>query len=146
MWFISTVAKCWKGVETFPALQPCVNSESSNRVFWGFCCRSHLNRIFFPNQNTKTSDKNFIISLIVLPGKYVISSILQILLYTDLRYSHCLFDIVLYIQLSSIPGLEDVKFEVSSANMNSVTNGPVAQGTMDQETAVSPQSGVSKDA
>lgn len=61
----------------------------------------------------------------------------------DLWYAHCLLDDVLYIQLSSIPGLEDVKFEVSSANMNSVTNGPVAQATTDQQTAVSPQAGVS---
>jgi len=52
----------------------------------------------------------------------------------------------LYIQLSSIPGLEDVKFEVSSADMNSVTNGPVAQATTDQQTAVSPQSAVSNEA
>ncbi|NXU24509.1 WASC3 protein, partial [Thalassarche chlororhynchos] len=50
---------------------------------------------------------------------------------------------ILDAKLSSIPGLEDVKFEVSSANMNSVTNGPVAQATTDQQTAVSPQSGVS---
>ncbi|XP_061227883.1 WASH complex subunit 3 isoform X2 [Neopsephotus bourkii] len=48
---------------------------------------------------------------------------------------------ILDAKLSSIPGLEDVKFEVSSANMNSVTNGPVAQATTDQQTAVSPQSG-----
>ncbi|KFW73450.1 WASH complex subunit CCDC53, partial [Pygoscelis adeliae] len=48
---------------------------------------------------------------------------------------------ILDAKLSSIPGLEDVKFEVSSANMNSLTNGPVAQGTTDQQTAVSPQSG-----
>ncbi|KAJ7399111.1 WASH complex subunit CCDC53 [Pitangus sulphuratus] len=44
-------------------------------------------------------------------------------------------------ELSSIPGLEDVKFEVSSVNSNSVTNGPVAQATTDQQTAVSPQTG-----
>uniref|UniRef100_A0A8C0BTP1 WASH complex subunit 3 n=1 Tax=Buteo japonicus TaxID=224669 RepID=A0A8C0BTP1_9AVES len=31
---------------------------------------------------------------------------------------------ILDAKLASIPGLEDVKFEVSSANMNSVTNGP----------------------
>ncbi|OWK58328.1 WASH complex subunit CCDC53 [Lonchura striata] len=43
--------------------------------------------------------------------------------------------------LSSIPGLEDVKFEVSSADVNSVTNGPVAQAATDQQTAGSPQSG-----
>uniref|UniRef100_A0A8C0F6B3 WASH complex subunit 3 n=1 Tax=Bubo bubo TaxID=30461 RepID=A0A8C0F6B3_BUBBB len=49
---------------------------------------------------------------------------------------------ILDAKLSSIPGLEDVKFEVSSASMNSVTNGPVAQATTDQQTAVSPQSGV----
>uniref|UniRef100_A0A8C8B9M0 WASH complex subunit 3 n=1 Tax=Otus sunia TaxID=257818 RepID=A0A8C8B9M0_9STRI len=41
---------------------------------------------------------------------------------------------ILDAKLSSIPGLEDVKFEVSSANMNSVTNGPVAQATTDQQT------------
>lgn len=51
-----------------------------------------------------------------------------------------------FVQLASIPGLEDVKFEVSSANMNSVTNGPVGQTTADQQTAVSPQSGVSNEA
>ncbi|NXA23705.1 WASC3 protein, partial [Ibidorhyncha struthersii] len=48
---------------------------------------------------------------------------------------------ILDAKLSSIPGLEDVKFQVSSANMNSVTNGPVAQATTDQQTAVSPPSG-----
>ncbi|XP_074437871.1 WASH complex subunit 3 isoform X5 [Larus michahellis] len=48
---------------------------------------------------------------------------------------------ILDAKLSSIPGLEDVKFQVSSANMNSVTNGPVAQATTDQQTDVSPQSG-----
>ncbi|NXH81473.1 WASC3 protein, partial [Edolisoma coerulescens] len=49
---------------------------------------------------------------------------------------------ILDAKLSSIPGLEDVKFEVSSANVNkSVTNGPVAQAAADQQTAVSPQSG-----
>ncbi|XP_050752783.1 WASH complex subunit 3 isoform X2 [Gymnogyps californianus] len=42
---------------------------------------------------------------------------------------------ILDAKLSSIPGLEDVKFEVSSANMNRVTNGPVAQATTDQQTA-----------
>ncbi|XP_074758070.1 WASH complex subunit 3 isoform X3 [Athene noctua] len=41
---------------------------------------------------------------------------------------------ILDAKLSSIPGLEDVKFEVSSANMNSVTNGPVTQATADQQT------------
>ncbi|XP_050752794.1 WASH complex subunit 3 isoform X3 [Gymnogyps californianus] len=41
---------------------------------------------------------------------------------------------ILDAKLSSIPGLEDVKFEVSSANMNRVTNGPVAQATTDQQT------------
>ncbi|XP_075567812.1 WASH complex subunit 3 isoform X3 [Pelecanus crispus] len=41
---------------------------------------------------------------------------------------------ILDAKLSSIPGLEDVKFEVSSANANSVTNGPVAQATTDQQT------------
>lgn len=68
------------------------------------------------------------------------------IVHVDLWYAHCLFDDFLYIQLSSIPGLEDVKFEVSSANMDSLTNGPVAQGTTDQQTAVSPQSGVSNEA
>ncbi|KAM4671271.1 WASH complex subunit 3 isoform 2-T2 [Amazona ochrocephala] len=48
---------------------------------------------------------------------------------------------ILDAKLSSIPGLEDVKFEVSNANMNSVTNGSVAQATTDQQTAVSPQPG-----
>uniref|UniRef100_A0A7M4FL19 Nucleoporin Nup37 n=1 Tax=Crocodylus porosus TaxID=8502 RepID=A0A7M4FL19_CROPO len=44
-------------------------------------------------------------------------------------------------ELSSIPGLEDVKFEVSSGNVNSVTNGPVLQATTEQQsTSVSPQS------
>uniref|UniRef100_A0A8C0BSI5 WASH complex subunit 3 n=1 Tax=Buteo japonicus TaxID=224669 RepID=A0A8C0BSI5_9AVES len=41
---------------------------------------------------------------------------------------------ILDAKVSSIPGLEDVKFEVSSANMNSVTNGPVGQTTTDQQT------------
>ncbi|XP_010178193.1 PREDICTED: WASH complex subunit CCDC53 isoform X3 [Mesitornis unicolor] len=41
---------------------------------------------------------------------------------------------ILDAKLASIPGLEDVKFEVSSANMNSVTNGLVTQATMDQQT------------
>ncbi|XP_059672593.1 WASH complex subunit 3 isoform X3 [Gavia stellata] len=41
---------------------------------------------------------------------------------------------ILDAKLSSIPGLEDAKFEVSSANMNNVTNGPVAQATTDQQT------------
>ncbi|XP_025054699.1 WASH complex subunit 3 isoform X6 [Alligator sinensis] len=48
---------------------------------------------------------------------------------------------ILDAKLSSIPGLEDVKFEVSSAKMNSVTNGPVLQATTEQQsTSVSPQS------
>ncbi|XP_005527940.1 PREDICTED: WASH complex subunit CCDC53 isoform X2 [Pseudopodoces humilis] len=47
---------------------------------------------------------------------------------------------ILDAKLSSIPGLEDVKFEVSSENVN-VTNGPVAQTATDQQTAASPQSG-----
>ncbi|XP_040416732.1 WASH complex subunit 3 isoform X3 [Cygnus olor] len=47
---------------------------------------------------------------------------------------------ILDAKLSSIPGLEDVKFEVSSANVNSVTNGP-AVSTTDQQAAVSPQCG-----
>lgn len=62
----------------------------------------------------------------------------------DLEYARCLFYHVLYTQLSSIPGLEDVKFEVSSANVNSVTNGPVVS-TTDQQAAVSPQCGVSNE-
>lgn len=48
---------------------------------------------------------------------------------------------ILDAKLSSIPGLEDVKFEVSTAHVNSVTNGPVAQAAADQQTAASPQSG-----
>ncbi|XP_054242639.1 WASH complex subunit 3 isoform X2 [Indicator indicator] len=40
---------------------------------------------------------------------------------------------ILDAKLSSIPGLEDVKFEVSSTNINSVTNGPVAEATTDQQ-------------
>jgi len=55
------------------------------------------------------------------------------------------FDHVLSNQLSSIPGLEDVKFEVSSANLNSVTSSPMAPATTDQQAAVSPQSGVSNE-
>ncbi|KYO36467.1 WASH complex subunit 3 isoform X1 [Alligator mississippiensis] len=48
---------------------------------------------------------------------------------------------ILDAKLSSIPGLEDVKFEVSSAKMNTVTNGPVLQATTEQQsTSVSPQS------
>ncbi|NXK55728.1 WASC3 protein, partial [Chauna torquata] len=46
---------------------------------------------------------------------------------------------ILDAKLSSIPGLEDVKFEVSSANVNSVTNGLVASATTNQQAAVSPQ-------
>ncbi|XP_062348079.1 WASH complex subunit 3 isoform X3 [Cinclus cinclus] len=42
---------------------------------------------------------------------------------------------ILDAKLSSIPGLEDVKFEVSSANVSSVTNGPVAQAATDQQTS-----------
>ncbi|XP_054242638.1 WASH complex subunit 3 isoform X1 [Indicator indicator] len=42
---------------------------------------------------------------------------------------------ILDAKLSSIPGLEDVKFEVSSTNINSVTNGPVAEATTDQQPA-----------
>uniref|UniRef100_A0A8V0YAV8 WASH complex subunit 3 n=2 Tax=Gallus gallus TaxID=9031 RepID=A0A8V0YAV8_CHICK len=48
---------------------------------------------------------------------------------------------ILDAKLSSIPGLEDVKFEVSSANLNSVTSSPMAPATTDQQAAVSPQSG-----
>ncbi|XP_010711430.1 WASH complex subunit 3-like isoform X2 [Meleagris gallopavo] len=54
------------------------------------------------------------------------------------------FDYVLSDQLSSIPGLEDVKFEVSSANLNNVTSSPMAPATTDQQAAVSPQSGNNK--
>uniref|UniRef100_A0A803YN03 WASH complex subunit 3 n=1 Tax=Meleagris gallopavo TaxID=9103 RepID=A0A803YN03_MELGA len=43
------------------------------------------------------------------------------------------FDYVLSDQLSSIPGLEDVKFEVSSANLNNVTSSPMAPATTDQQ-------------
>ncbi|CAI5786193.1 WASH complex subunit 3 isoform X1 [Podarcis lilfordi] len=47
---------------------------------------------------------------------------------------------ILDAKLSSIPGLEDVKFEVSSTSVNSVTNGPVPQVSIDpQSTNVSPQ-------
>ncbi|NWV52663.1 WASC3 protein, partial [Daphoenositta chrysoptera] len=46
---------------------------------------------------------------------------------------------ILDAKLSSIPGLEDVK--VSSADVSSVTNGPVAQAAADQQAAASPQSG-----
>ncbi|XP_034982920.1 WASH complex subunit 3 isoform X2 [Zootoca vivipara] len=47
---------------------------------------------------------------------------------------------ILDAKLSSIPGLEDVKFEVSSTSVNSVTNGPVPQVSVDpQSTNVSPQ-------
>ncbi|NXB81169.1 WASC3 protein, partial [Donacobius atricapilla] len=45
---------------------------------------------------------------------------------------------ILDAKLSSIPGLEDVKCDVSIANVNSVTNGPVVQAA---ETAGSPPSG-----
>ncbi|XP_007503387.1 WASH complex subunit 3 isoform X5 [Monodelphis domestica] len=45
---------------------------------------------------------------------------------------------ILDAKLSSIPGLEDVKFEISTANVNSVTNGPEA--TPDQQSSLSPQS------
>ncbi|XP_057243415.1 WASH complex subunit 3-like isoform X1 [Malurus melanocephalus] len=48
---------------------------------------------------------------------------------------------ILDAKLSSIPGLEDVKFEVSSADVKSVTNGPVAQAAADPQAAVSPHSG-----
>uniref|UniRef100_A0A8V0YHS8 WASH complex subunit 3 n=2 Tax=Gallus gallus TaxID=9031 RepID=A0A8V0YHS8_CHICK len=51
---------------------------------------------------------------------------------------------ILDAKLSSIPGLEDVKFEVSSANLNSVTSSPMAPATTDQQAAVSPQSGNNK--
>ncbi|XP_015723043.1 WASH complex subunit 3 isoform X2 [Coturnix japonica] len=51
---------------------------------------------------------------------------------------------ILDAKLSSIPGLEDVKFEVPSADLNSVTSSPMAPPTADQQAAVSPQSGNSK--
>ncbi|XP_074863710.1 WASH complex subunit 3 isoform X2 [Carettochelys insculpta] len=48
---------------------------------------------------------------------------------------------ILDAKLSSIPGLEDVKFEVSSATVNSVANGPIPQGSTEQQSvSVSPQS------
>ncbi|XP_054843675.1 WASH complex subunit 3 isoform X2 [Eublepharis macularius] len=48
---------------------------------------------------------------------------------------------ILDAKLSSIPGLEDVKCDVSSTNVNSVMNGPVPQTSTDpQSTNVSPQS------
>ncbi|XP_028601884.2 WASH complex subunit 3 isoform X1 [Podarcis muralis] len=47
---------------------------------------------------------------------------------------------ILDAKLSSIPGLEDIKFEVSSTSVNSVTNGPVPQVSVDPpSTNVSPQ-------
>ncbi|XP_061494845.1 WASH complex subunit 3 [Rhineura floridana] len=47
---------------------------------------------------------------------------------------------ILDAKLSSIPGLEDVKFEVSSTSINSVMNGPIPQASVDsQSTNVSPQ-------
>ncbi|XP_062989443.1 WASH complex subunit 3 isoform X2 [Elgaria multicarinata webbii] len=46
---------------------------------------------------------------------------------------------ILDAKLSSIPGLEDVKFEVSSTSVNSITNGPVPHASIDpQSTNVSP--------
>ncbi|XP_044533787.1 WASH complex subunit 3 [Gracilinanus agilis] len=45
---------------------------------------------------------------------------------------------ILDAKLSSIPGLEDVKFEISTATVNSVTNGPEA--TPGQQSSLSPQS------
>ncbi|XP_053112939.1 WASH complex subunit 3 isoform X2 [Hemicordylus capensis] len=48
---------------------------------------------------------------------------------------------ILDAKLSSIPGLEDVKFEVSNTCVNHVMNGPVSQtSTEPQSTNVSPQS------
>ncbi|XP_048357126.1 WASH complex subunit 3 isoform X3 [Sphaerodactylus townsendi] len=44
-------------------------------------------------------------------------------------------------ELSSIPGLEDVKCEVANTSVNSVMNGPIPQASTDpQSTNVSPQS------
>ncbi|XP_068951352.1 WASH complex subunit 3 isoform X4 [Petaurus breviceps papuanus] len=45
---------------------------------------------------------------------------------------------ILDAKLSSIPGLEDVKFEISTANVSGVTNGPEAP--TGQHSSVSPQS------
>ncbi|XP_056656624.1 WASH complex subunit 3-like [Monodelphis domestica] len=45
---------------------------------------------------------------------------------------------ILDAKLSSILGLEDVKFEISTANVNSVTNGPEA--TPGQQSSLPPQS------
>ncbi|XP_074127500.1 WASH complex subunit 3 isoform X2 [Sminthopsis crassicaudata] len=45
---------------------------------------------------------------------------------------------ILDAKLSSIPGLEDVKFEISTANVNGVTNGPEAPSG--QQSSLSPQS------
>nr|XP_060632859.1 WASH complex subunit 3 [Anolis sagrei ordinatus] len=48
---------------------------------------------------------------------------------------------ILDAKLSSIPGLEDVKLEVSSTSDNNITNGPVSQLPIDpQSTNVSPHS------
>ncbi|XP_044297126.1 WASH complex subunit 3 [Varanus komodoensis] len=48
---------------------------------------------------------------------------------------------ILDAKLSSIPGLEDVKFEVSGTSNNSVMNGSVSQASIDpQSTNVSPHS------
>lgn len=50
---------------------------------------------------------------------------------------------VVCLQLSSIPGLEDVKCEVANTSINSVMNGPISQASTDpQSTNVSPQSEV----
>ncbi|XP_072511835.1 WASH complex subunit 3 isoform X2 [Notamacropus eugenii] len=45
---------------------------------------------------------------------------------------------ILDAKLSSIPGLEDVKFEISTANVNGVPNGPEAPSG--QQSSLSPQS------
>ncbi|XP_051817037.1 WASH complex subunit 3 isoform X1 [Antechinus flavipes] len=45
---------------------------------------------------------------------------------------------ILDAKLSSIPGLEDVKFEIPTANVNGVTNGPEAPSG--QQSSLSPQS------
>lgn len=48
---------------------------------------------------------------------------------------------ILDAKLSSIPGLEDVKCEVTNASVNGVMNGPISQTSTDpQSTNVSPQS------
>uniref|UniRef100_A0A8D0CCR1 WASH complex subunit 3 n=1 Tax=Salvator merianae TaxID=96440 RepID=A0A8D0CCR1_SALMN len=47
---------------------------------------------------------------------------------------------ILDAKLSSIPGLEDVEYEVSSTSVSNVMNGPISQASVDpQSTNVSPQ-------